>query len=374
VIVGGGFTGCLVAKRVERFFETTLVDAKDYFEFTPSILRVLTEPNHLRNIQIPHSNYLDLRYAAVQHERVVAISKTDVLLVSGRRLPFDYLVFATGSSYAAPIKESPQTTVYLASRGATLAQAHRDLQRARKALIIGGGIVAVELAAEIVEYFGDTVDVTIAHSGDRLMSRIGGAVSPAASAYCARQLQRMGVTICYGERVTQSEEGAYVSHTGKTFAADVVFVCTGIVPNSELLRASAAFAGALDATGFVHVDRHLRVKGFDNVFAGGDVTNIVEEKLAQTAEYQGHVIAQNLFALRAGATPTTSYTPGVRPLIISLGRLDAAFCWGTWVLTGFFAALMKEVVEFKVMVGYRWRFPTLFSFARADESNKVKDF
>lgn len=41
VIIGGGFTGCFVAKRLERFYETVLVDAKDYFEFTPSILRVV---------------------------------------------------------------------------------------------------------------------------------------------------------------------------------------------------------------------------------------------------------------------------------------------------------------------------------------------
>jgi NADH dehydrogenase FAD-containing subunit len=370
VIVGGGFTGCLVAKRVERFFDTTLVDAKDYFEFTPSILRVLTEPNHLSNIQIPHARYLDLRFATVQHESAVAITPSAVLLQSGRQLPFEYLVFATGSSYAAPIKESPQSVVYLASRGATLAQAHHELQRSKSALIIGGGIVAVELAAEIVEYFGVRISVTIAHSGDRLMSRQGGAVSPSASAYCAQQLGKMGVRICFGERVVQGEGRVCVSQTGAEFVADVVFVCTGIVPNSQLFRASPAFASALDASGFVNVDAQLRVKGFSNVFAGGDVVNIREEKLAQTAEYQGSVIAANLFALRGGATPTASYTPGVRPLIISLGRVDAAFCWGAWVITGFFAALMKEVVEFKVMVGYRWRFAALFSFERPSTSAK----
>lgn len=35
VIIGGGFAGAYVAKRVERHFETTLIDTKSYFEFTP---------------------------------------------------------------------------------------------------------------------------------------------------------------------------------------------------------------------------------------------------------------------------------------------------------------------------------------------------
>ena len=66
LIIGGGFGGALVAKRVERYFETTLVSANDYFEFTPSILRTLTDPNHLSSIQIGHNKYLDLTCASIE--------------------------------------------------------------------------------------------------------------------------------------------------------------------------------------------------------------------------------------------------------------------------------------------------------------------
>jgi hypothetical protein len=38
VIIGGGFAGALVAKRVERYFDTCLVDSKSYFEFTPVMM------------------------------------------------------------------------------------------------------------------------------------------------------------------------------------------------------------------------------------------------------------------------------------------------------------------------------------------------
>jgi NADH dehydrogenase FAD-containing subunit len=358
---------------VERHYETTLVDAKDYFEFTPSILRVLTEPNHWKAIQIPHSRYLDLRYASVQHGHVAAVSASDVVLTSGVRLPYDVLVFATGSSYAQPIKETCEQAVFYASRGATLANAHRQLRSARSALIIGGGIVAVELAAEIVEHFGDAVKVTIAHSGNRLMSRQGGAAIPdGAASYCHRRLTELGVDIRLNERVVARAIGElhYRSERGVEFIVDVVFVCTGIVPNSELLAANPQFSAALDDKRYAIVDEHLRLRGFDNVFCGGDVCNVREEKLAQAAEYQGGVIVHNLLAHGTSA-PLARYTPAVRPILVSLGRVDGTFCWGSFYFTGFFAALMKEVVEFKVMVSYRWRFAALVSQVPVAQPDKA---
>ena len=58
VIIGGGFAGSFVAKKLENKFNTVLIDNKDYFEFTPSILRSIVIPRHLKKIQILHRHYL----------------------------------------------------------------------------------------------------------------------------------------------------------------------------------------------------------------------------------------------------------------------------------------------------------------------------
>ena len=58
VIIGGGFTGAKCAKRLENDFSVTLIDTKDYYEFTPGILRTIINPNHTRHIQILHKDYL----------------------------------------------------------------------------------------------------------------------------------------------------------------------------------------------------------------------------------------------------------------------------------------------------------------------------
>ncbi len=51
VIVGGGFAGAYVARNLEKKFDVVLIDTKDYFEFTPSILRTIINPDHAKKIQ-----------------------------------------------------------------------------------------------------------------------------------------------------------------------------------------------------------------------------------------------------------------------------------------------------------------------------------
>lgn len=65
VIIGGGFAGAFAAKKLEDFFDLTLIDTKDYFEFTPSVLRTIVEPNHISSIQIYHNQYLDLKKTSI---------------------------------------------------------------------------------------------------------------------------------------------------------------------------------------------------------------------------------------------------------------------------------------------------------------------
>ena len=148
----------------------------------------------------------------------------------------------------------------------------------------------------------------------------------------------------------------------------MAFVCTGIVPNSELLASNQRFRASLDAKGFAVVDDHLRLKGFEHVFVGGDLSNIREEKLAQTAEVHGHTIVANL--LHRGEQPIARYRSKVRPILISLGRVDGAFLWGSFWLGGVVPAILKEVVEFKVMAGYRWRFPAVFQSYHSSAANE----
>eukprot|EP01108_Squamamoeba_japonica_P002054 TRINITY_DN194_c0_g1_i2.p1 TRINITY_DN194_c0_g1~~TRINITY_DN194_c0_g1_i2.p1 ORF type:complete len:209 (+),score=100.37 TRINITY_DN194_c0_g1_i2:89-715(+) len=187
-----------------------------------------------------------------------------------------------------------------------------------------------------------------------------GSVPKGASDYCLQRLKAMGVQVLLNERVTERSEDNhhFVTRSGARLQADVAFVCTGIVPNSALLASDPTMAACLDGRGFARVDDHLRLAGFEHVFVGGDVAAIREEKLAQTAEFHGDTIARNLLA--RGSQPVASYATTTRPMLVSLGRVDGAFVWGERWFGGLMPALLKEVVEFKVMVAYRWRAAAIF--------------
>ena len=58
IVIGGGFAGSYIARKLEKDFDVILIDSKDYFEFTPGILRTIVESEHIKKIQILHTHYL----------------------------------------------------------------------------------------------------------------------------------------------------------------------------------------------------------------------------------------------------------------------------------------------------------------------------
>ena len=143
VIIGGGFAGTKAAKSLETIFNVTLLDIKDYFEYTPSILRTITEPKVIRKIQIP---YLDcLKYTVFIKGEVQNITETEVI-TSTHTLPYDYLIISSGSVYSTPIKDF---NFIVSQRAKEMISYAEKLRKSSSILIIGGGIVGVELAAEI---------------------------------------------------------------------------------------------------------------------------------------------------------------------------------------------------------------------------------
>jgi NADH dehydrogenase FAD-containing subunit len=92
------------------------------------------------------------------------------------------------------------------------------------------------------------------------------------------------------------------------------------------------------------VNRFLQLEGYSNIFVGGDITNIAEEKTALNAERHGYLIGANL--LRSiKRRKLIGYKSRKLPMIISLGRTDAMLtCW-MFVIPGFIPVVIKLIVE-----------------------------
>src|SRR3989344_6478742 len=143
VVLGGGFSGSYVAKKLEHNFYVTLIDTKDYFEFTPGILRTIVSPSHIKKIQSVHTHYL--KKAKVIKDNVINVNDKEITL-KDKKITFDYLVICTGSRYEFPFKSS---NIVSTRRAHDLRGCFDDLKKADNILIVGGGIVGVEMAGEI---------------------------------------------------------------------------------------------------------------------------------------------------------------------------------------------------------------------------------
>eukprot|EP01125_Pyxidicula_operculata_P019703 TRINITY_DN7162_c0_g1_i2.p1 TRINITY_DN7162_c0_g1~~TRINITY_DN7162_c0_g1_i2.p1 ORF type:complete len:844 (+),score=274.21 TRINITY_DN7162_c0_g1_i2:12-2543(+) len=99
VVVGAGFAGCMVCKKLQKTknINLTLIDPKGYFEFTPAVLRVLCIPEKAEYISVPIQHILPKGKTIVGE--VVDCDEKSVKLADGQIIPYDVLVISSGSRY-----------------------------------------------------------------------------------------------------------------------------------------------------------------------------------------------------------------------------------------------------------------------------------
>jgi 3-phenylpropionate/trans-cinnamate dioxygenase ferredoxin reductase subunit len=200
--------------------------------------------------------------------RLGAIDRNEkhVLTEAGERLPYDRLVIATGTrARRLPVRGEDQPGVlYLR----TLADAQRIREAVGpgvRAAIIGGGYIGLEVAASLRSL---GAEVVVVEALPRVLNRV---VAEPVAAFFTSQHTAHGVAIATGMAV-EAIEGAGRAQAvrcidGTRFAADLVVIGIGAVPNDEIARE----AGLEVANGVV-VDEHGQT-GDPAIFAAGDVTN-----------------------------------------------------------------------------------------------------
>ena len=209
------------------------------------------------------------------------------------RVPYDYLVLATGAShsyfgrdewapYAPGLKRVEDATevrarVLSAFERAESAGDAAEQRRLLTFLVVGGGPTGVELAGAIAELarFGMEKDfrsfdpaqarVVLVQAAPRLLPAFDAQLSEKAR----RALQAMGVEVLTDSRVEKIDE-AGVTVSGKRIEARTVLWAAGVVasPAARWLNAPA------DSAGRVLVAPDLSVPGRPEIFAIGDTAAV----------------------------------------------------------------------------------------------------
>ncbi|KAL6595535.1 hypothetical protein ACP70R_047875 [Stipagrostis hirtigluma subsp. patula] len=315
VIIGGGIAGALLAKTLQNHADVVLIDPKEYFEIPWANLRAKVDPAAVERTVIPHSDYLT--QAKVVVASAVGIDDSVVLTSIGRAVAYDFLVVATGRMCTRPEKRSERLEMF---------QRDKELiAAAQSVLIIGGGPIGVELAAEIVMSSPEK-RVTIVHGAPRLLTVMGAR----ASAKALEWLRSKNVTVLLDQTIdlaaVSPDATEFTTSAGETVAADCHFVCTGRPVASGWLKESF-LRDHVDENGHLAVDDHLRVGGLKNVFAIGDITDVPEAKQGHLAQRQAMVVSRNLRLLVKGVAREEKlhrYKPATKAgITVTLGRRDA---------------------------------------------------
>jgi NADPH-dependent 2,4-dienoyl-CoA reductase/sulfur reductase-like enzyme/rhodanese-related sulfurtransferase len=217
-----------------------------------------------------------------------------------RDMAYDKLVLATGSRpFVPPIPGIDKQNIWSikSSEDAEGVAASIDPPEGKKAVIIGAGLIGVEMA-EALKQRG--MEVTIVEMFDQIMPQI---LDYDLATLAAKHIRSNGVNLALGEQVvgfTGQDKVTGVQTKNTTFDADVVIVSVGVRPNDELAREAGL---ECHPKGGIRINCHGQTSD-PEIYAGGDcaindsiLSYLCAElyvPLGSTANKHGRVIANHI--------------------------------------------------------------------------------
>jgi NADH:ubiquinone reductase (H+-translocating) len=336
LILGGGFGGVATARHIERLFrrrpdvEIVLASRDNFVVMTPLLFEVFSGTLDLRACSLPVRAFLrTTRFVEATVQGVDMDRRVVHLASAGKRgeLAYDQLVLALGSKTNRDIiPGSEHAFTFKTLADALLLRNHvierferadveTDPQRRAQLLtfvIIGGGLVGVELLGELTAFVHgitplykhvnrDEIRFVLVHGAGRIMPEIDQELAGYGAWVLAR---RRGVDVRTDTRV-RAIEPAKVHLAEGTIAADTIVLAAGNVPNPVVVGLPVE----KDARGHIAVEPTLRCRSHPDVWALGDCASIPGPdgkpypNLAQHALRQARVLAGNIAGALDGRPP-----------------------------------------------------------------------
>jgi NADH dehydrogenase len=398
VVVGGGFGGAQLMWRLEKLtrrrsdVQLTLVSRDNYFLMTPFLFEACSGVLELTHCAVSIRAFLRKCHFIKATVDRVDIERRVVHASGSERsqyeLGYDHLVLAPGSiTSLAHIQGSEHAFTFKALADAVALRNHlierferaaveSDPARKRKLLtivVIGGGLVGVELLGEltafvdgILRYYpdlrGEDVRFLLLQAGPHILPEI----FPRLARYADRVLRaRKGMEIRTGARVDSIEPEAV--HIGnETIEAGTIVLSAGILPN-PLVEALPVEKGR---HGELVVDATMRCPSRPELWALGDSASIPGPDgkpyptLAQHALREARALADNICAVMDGRAtrPFVYHTKGIMG---SLGHRKAFAQFFGIGLRGFLAWWMRRTYYLLTMPGWGRRMSIVLDWTAA---------
>ncbi|MGO9486891.1 MAG: NAD(P)/FAD-dependent oxidoreductase [Rhodomicrobium sp.] len=381
VIVGAGFGGLAAAKRLaNQPVDVTVIDKRNYHLFQPLLYQVATADLSPADVAWPIRGI----FAHVPNVRVV-LGKVEGIDLKSRevisdriRLPYDYLILATGSyhsyfghdewaMHAPGLKRIIDATeirkrILLAFELAEVGMSEEERRRQLTFVIIGGGPTGVEMAGAIAELARYTLAsdfrninprsarIILVEAGDRLLR----AFPESLSDYAKRRLEKLGVDVLLNHRVeVRGKEGAFIGDM-LIPSASMIWAAGVTVPHlKDWLPAET------DRTGRVVVALDLSLPQHPNIFVIGDAASVpwrgglMVPGIAPAAKQGGRYAADAILASVKRKKKPAPFRYRHRGNLATIGRHAAIADFGRIRLTGAVAWWLWGIAHIYFLIGVR---------------------
>lgn len=400
VIVGGGFGGIELAKRLKnKEVEVLMLDRHNYHTFQPLLYQVATGGLEADSIAFPlrkiFKNQKNFIFRMTDVERVDAEHK--IVHTSIGEISYDYLVIATGSDtnffgqkevehFSMSMKTIPEALNLRSMILQNLEEALIETDAVTKDsllnfVVVGGGPTGVELSGALAEIKKhvlpkdypelsiEQIKVYLIEGSPELL----GAMSAQASKKAKEFLEELGVNVLtnlrvesYDGKVIRLSNGKSINTQNVLWAAGVMGAVVVGLPKETITRGNR-----------IIVDEYNRVTGQDHVFAIGDVAALFTHErpnglpgVAPVAIQQGKQLAENIIHFINNEKPEpfryfdkgSMATVGRNRAVVDIGkiRFQGIFAWFVWMFVHLMSLVgfRNKVVTF---VNWVWSY---FSYDR----------
>lgn len=367
-IIGSGFGGIRCALDLSRKkipdVTITLISRNAYFEYLPALYHIVVGGSS-EGISIPLGEIFKQKNITFIEDTIVSgdLAKKKICGEQRSSYLYDFLVLAVGcetSYFSIPgLKQFSHGCKSLSEAARLNRHLHDVISNcsgkpkeetvcAAHIVIVGGGPTGVELAGELGTYVRcltkkyrvdpSLVTIELIEMASRLLPNLPEDISQRTY----HRLHSLGVNIFLNRTLVKEEIDTIYLKEMEMKTMTVIWTA-GIKPNTLVPRLKGA---ATNEKGYVIVDDCLRIKGFQNAFALGDIACMPYAGMAQTALHQGRFVASALYDI-ISKKELRIYRPKKPIYVIPVGKNWATVLLGTVRIYGIIGWFIKYLADLK---------------------------
>lgn len=284
LVIGGQFGGTFVARDLKKHYHVTVVDAKEFFEYTPGVLRAYVKPAHLNALTFTLQPVLErkmgVKYIWGEVKELNGEAKTATIKTMFSQnmdtISFDYCIICSGCNFGPfqPMGESLWFPViheearkvsewahiderFLEGRRRHVLEEYHVISELEKkkatVLVVGAGFIGVEWVTEL-EYFFPDLETTIID----FLPRCLGPLPEGAAEYCSEYMNAAGVKEFYNCKYDPKAK-EFWEKIELPGGADKSYVCIGVKASNYFMPKCTLSDKGPGGGGWIHFNKYMQV-------------------------------------------------------------------------------------------------------------------